>query len=239
MNIQQVFNSSYQNFSYIIYGKNNSCFCIDPFDGVNILNLLDKYNLNLKAIINTHEHFDHTCGNDKIWHKLSVPVWGHDMARSIIPHFSKSLQDGEEISLDDDSYIKVIDTPGHTMAHIGLLIYFNKSPYAVITGDTLFNAGVGNCNSGDPQILYETINDRFLKLDDSVLVYPGHDYLRKNLLFTLSEDPNNETAKKLLNEQKSQGKYKVLSMGVERKINLFLNSKMDDFLLLRRKRDRW
>ena len=59
--------------------------------------------------------------------------------------------------------------------------------YEVITfsGDTLFNAGAGNChNGGHPEELYETFSRQLDALGEDTLVYPGHDYLSNNLAFT-------------------------------------------------------
>ena len=64
----------------------------------------------------------------------------------------------------------------------------NKTPFV---GDTLFNAGVGHCRSGNAEILYQTISQQFHRLADNVVVYPGHDYLENNLRFTLSLEADN------------------------------------------------
>ena len=63
----------------------------------------------------------------------------------------------------------------------------NSSIKAVFSGDTLFNAGVGNCrNGGNVHDLYQTVVNIYDELDDEVIVYPGHDYLLNNLKFSKS-----------------------------------------------------
>ena len=66
---------------------------------------------------------------------------------------------------------------------------------ALFSGDTLFNAGVGNCSGGgDPQVLYSTCSGQLAKLPAATRVYPGHDYLLRNLAFTLHIEPGNKVA---------------------------------------------
>ena len=70
---------------------------------------------------------------------------------------------------------------------------------ALFSGDTLFNAGAGNChNGGDPGALYETFAQQLDSLPDDTLLYPGHDYIENNLKFTLAREPDNAAAKALL-----------------------------------------
>ena len=75
--------------------------------------------------------------------------------------------------------IDILDTPGHTMSHLCLLI--RGSEDALFCGDTLFNAGVGNChNGGNPLSLYNTFYNQLIKLDKKTKIYPGHDYGEKS-----------------------------------------------------------
>jgi hydroxyacylglutathione hydrolase len=70
---------------------------------------------------------------------------------------------------------------------------------AIFSGDTLFNAGAGNChNGGDPALLFATFVEQLAKLPGDTLVYPGHDYIENNLKFTLAREPDNADAKALL-----------------------------------------
>ena len=77
---------------------------------------------------------------------------------------------------------------------------------ALFSGDTLFNAGAGNChNGGNPEELYATFVDQLAKLPDDTRVYPGHDYIENNLRFTLAREPDNAAAKALLPEVSGPG----------------------------------
>ena len=230
MQIQQIYTFSHlRNFSYLLINSTQEALCIDPFDADQIISLIESEGLTLKAIINTHEHFDHYCGNAGLISEFNCEVWAHENAKGKIPGVTRYLKASEEINFGENSYLKVMDTPGHTFAHLCLLAVKEQRPYAVFTGDTLFNAGVGNChNGGDPEVLYETISQQFQGLADDVWVYPGHDYLENNLKFTLNCEPDNLMAKEILesrsdmiDEQKDQD-FLVTSMKVEREVNTFL-----------------
>ena len=89
--------------------------------------------------------------------------------------------------------LECLDTPGHTMAHVCLFAHAPEP--ALFCGDTLFNAGAGNChNGGSPERLYETFVGQLAKLPAATKIYPGHEYLGRNLAFTLDREPGNRDA---------------------------------------------
>ena len=95
---------------------------------------------------------------------------------------------------------------------------------ALFCGDTLFNAGAGNChNGGHPNELYETFTTQLANLPDHTRVYPGHDYLANNLAFTLDREPDNEDAKRLLDtaEKQDPNDAMVTTLAREKRINTF------------------
>ncbi|MHA1565685.1 MAG: hydroxyacylglutathione hydrolase C-terminal domain-containing protein, partial [Alphaproteobacteria bacterium] len=130
---------------------------------------------------------------------------------------------GDTIKIGATVEMQVLDTPGHTMSHICLLAHGDHP--ALFCGDTLFNAGAGNChNGGHPNELYDTFTDQLAKLPDATLVYPGHDYIANNLEFTLDREPGNERAKTLLAQIANQDPNAALvsDLGLEKEINTFL-----------------
>ncbi len=222
--------SPLQNFSYLIYSKEKSqvycnVYCIDPWDARQIIDYLNKKKLKLTHIINTHEHSDHTRGNMEL--KEYYPqclVLTSSKALNMIPAGDYAIKENEILQIDTKHELKVLYTPGHTLAHLSLLLYSSvgnaKKAQAIFSGDTFFNAGVGNCyNGGDVEILFDSIQKHYFTLDDDVLVYPGHDYMQKNLNFTLQYENTNARAHALRNFfQEGQ----ISTMGLERDINLFL-----------------
>ena len=247
-----------RNFTYVIELENKEALVLDPWDAEESANAVRSKGLSLKAIINTHEHWDHTRGNEALVAEFGCEVWAHKNGEGKIPALTRTLSAGETITLSASEELKVLDTPGHTFAHLCFLTLQDGVPQAVFTGDTLFNAGVGNChNGGSPDALYETIAEQFHTLPDGVLVYPGHDYLANNLAFTLSLEPSNEAAKSWLArvEGVDPGKTPVVtSIGDERTFNAFFRldngeiqaslelieaSDREVFLALRAKRNHW
>ena len=108
------------------------------------------------------------------------------------------------------------------MSHVCLLSHTDQP--ALFCGDTLFNAGAGNCHSGGhPRELYRTFASQLARLPDDTLVYPGHDYIDNNLRFTLDREPDNRRAADLLGEVEHQdtASAMVSTLELEKEINTF------------------
>ena len=259
MNIHQIYTyNDLRNFTYVIALDNGDALVLDPWDADASAEAVTSAGLSLKAVINTHEHWDHTRGNEALVAEFGCEVWAHENGQGKIPGLTRVLTAGESIALSDTEALRVLDTPGHTYAHLCFLITREGEPQAVFTGDTLFNAGVGNChNGGSPEALYETIAQQFHTLPDHVAIYPGHDYLANNLAFTLSLEPSNTTAKTWLDRVKDVDpgvSPVVTTIGDERSFNTFFRldnaeikstlemaeaSERDVFLALRARRNSW
>ena len=153
--------------------KSGQAVVVDPSGAItDIINILQKENLKLTYIINTHAHPDHTAGNNELASQTGAKIMMHEAANI---GGDIKLKDGEIVKIDGIN-IRVIHTPGHTPDGICLLLD-NK----ILTGDTLF---VGECGrtdlpGGDPGILYDSLFGKIIKLDDNLEVYPGHDYGEK------------------------------------------------------------
>lgn len=259
MQIHQFYtHNELRNFSYIIELENKQAIVIDPWDATVINAELSTRSLSLAIIINTHEHWDHTQGNQQLVDQHDCEVWAHQNGKGKIPGLSRSLSAGENIDLEESYSLKVLDTPGHTFAHLCFIVQHESKPIAVFTGDTLFNAGVGHCRGGNEEVLYKTISEQFQTLGDDILVYPGHDYLENNLRFTLNFEPENTNAQNWLAKVQAddyQPSSIKTTIGEEKSFNSFLrldNSQIKEslklsanadhksvFLALRAKRDSW
>jgi hydroxyacylglutathione hydrolase len=225
---QKFVNNQLRNFTYII-SVGSDIICIDPYSLEIVEQTLEKIPGAPKvlAIINTHEHHDHTEGNEAVIKKYGCEVWGHqELLAHGIP-VAKKLKHLEEIKLSNTDSLKILHTPGHSAGSISLLWSEKNQDRAMFSGDTLFNAGVGNCRDGGKiDLLYSSVQEFYQGLNDEVMLYPGHDYLEKNLSFS---------------ESVSGHKYnvgKISNFGRERQINLFLQANnFDSFKSLREKRD--
>ena len=240
----------------MIENVNRGFYCVDPWCAAQVVRHLDGERL--LGIINTHEHGDHTRGNQELVERYDCPVFAHPKAEGKIGEANRFLSAGEHIPLGDDAFLNVLDTPGHTFAHLCLLLADKEKPCAVFTGDTLFNAGVGNChNGGDPKVLFQTVSRQLAGLPGSVLLYPGHEYMGHNLRFTLNREAGNRNARDLLERWKRVDFLKqsmVNTMETEREVNTFLRLESREvidnlpgnpttsqqvFLTLRKLRDNW
>jgi len=186
MKIAQIPVGRMLNFSYIVYDEKNSIGAIiDPsWDLEKLLVFLEKNNITAKYIINTHTHFDHILGNDHISEITKAEIIQHEKSTQ---KKERSVVDHENISIGELN-LEVLYTPGHSEDSICLIV--NKE--SIITGDTLF---VGNCGRVDlpgsnPEKMYDSLS-KVANLDDSLVVYPGHNYGSTPTSTILNEKTNN------------------------------------------------
>jgi hydroxyacylglutathione hydrolase len=134
----------------------------------------------------------------------------------------RGLIAGDIIKVGKTVELEALDTPGHTLCHICLLSHTDQP--ALFSGDTLFNAGAGNChNGGNLKSLFQTFSQQLNLLPENTLVYPGHDYIENNLQFTLNREPDNAFAAELLQQVSGQdvNNAYVSTLHIERNINTF------------------
>ena len=223
MIVEQIWTgNAYRNYNYLIACPHTGeAIAIDPLESQMCFDKAKEKGWDITKILNTHEHGDHTGGNLNLINLTGAEVMAHEGASKNIPGMTSGLSEGDIVKIGKEVELEVLDTPGHTMTHICLLSKTEKP--ALFSGDTLFNSGAGNChNVGHPEELYETFYRQFRNLPDTTLIYPGHDYLKNNLEFTLDREPNNENAQKLLNSIKnSEAGSVITNLKMENNINTF------------------
>jgi hydroxyacylglutathione hydrolase len=224
MIVKQIWTAnSYRNFNYLIAcADTGEALAVDPLDHEKCLRAAKENGWEITQILNTHEHGDHTGGNDAMVGKTRAKILAHRNAKDKIPNISRGLSAGDVVKVGKAVELEVLDTPGHTMSHVCLLSHTDQP--SLFCGDTLFNAGAGNCHhGGQPEALYKTFSEQLDRLSSSTLIYPGHDYIENNLRFTLSREPDNKTARAMLDRLAGQdpGKAYVSTLEVEREINTF------------------
>jgi len=190
--------NAYRNYNYLIAcPETGEALAIDPLDHEKCLNAAKVRGWQITQLLNTHEHQDHTGGNDAVVAATGAKVIAHHKAGSKIAGMDRGVQAGDIIKVGKTVELECLDTPGHTMCHICLRSHTDQP--ALFSGDTLFNAGAGNChNGGDPLLMYASFADQLSRLPDNTQIYPGHDYIENNLKFTLDREPDNSAAKALL-----------------------------------------
>ncbi len=224
MIVEQIWTANaYRNFNYLIAcGETGEALAIDPLDHERCLAAAKARGWRITQVLNTHEHFDHTGGNAAVVAATGAKVLAHANARDSIPGLDRGLVAGDVIKVGRTVELEALDTPGHTMAHV-CLVSHTDTP-ALFCGDTLFNAGAGNCHhGGHPEQLYDTFVRQLANLPENTLIYPGHDYIGNNLGFTLAREPDNARAKALLDEVKDQDPNAPLvsTLALEKEINTF------------------
>ncbi len=171
MIVHQLQVGNMQNFTYVLEDEETSeAIILDPsWDLDEIKRIIEKNNLIIKYIVNTHHHFDHTLGNESMAKETGAKIIQY--VTSTLKH-DISVSDGEKIKFGN-SELDVLYTPGHSKDSMCLV-----GDGKIFSGDTLF---VGTCGrvdlpGGDARELYHSLVDTLRKLNDNLLMYPGHNY---------------------------------------------------------------
>jgi len=224
MLIERIWSANpYRNFHYLIAcPQTGETLAVDPLEWRLCQDAARQRGWEITQILNTHEHRDHTGGNAGLVAATGAKVLAHAGAASRIGGVDQGLHKGDVIRVGRTVELECLDTPGHTLAHICLLGHGERP--ALFCGDTLFNAGAGNChNGGDPSLLYDTFVTQLARLPDTTRVFPGHEYLARNLEFTLDREPDNAMAAALLADARQQdpASTTITTLGQEKSVNTF------------------
>ncbi|PON30197.1 hydroxyacylglutathione hydrolase [Trichoderma gamsii] len=215
---------SSNNYAYLVVDdKSKDAVIIDPANPPEVAPILkdaiSSGQINLTAIVNTHHHWDHAGGNKKLLADLNnekLTIIGGKDCEGV----TKTPQHGETFQIGDIS-VRAVHTPCHTQDSI---CYFmeDSTGKAVFTGDTLFVSGCGKFFEGNAAEMHEALNNRLGALPEDTVVYPGHEYTKSNVRFTVSVSQT-EPIKKLQefaeNNEVTTGKFTI---GDEKKHNVFM-----------------
>ena len=210
------------NYSYLIFDKDaNVVAIIDPSDFNPCDEIVKKKYNKLDYILNTHHHFDHVGGNQKLKEKYKSKVLGYEIDKDRIPGIDIALKEKQNFKIGDTSF-EVIFIPGHTKGHIA---FYFKDEKIVFTGDTLFSLGCGKVFEGTYEQMFSSLN-KLKNLPIDTKIFCGHEYTKKNLEFCLEYDSNNELLRKKSNwinsKIESNSPTVPISIDEEKKTNRFL-----------------
>lgn len=177
--------------TYVVYDERNNAVVIDPSsENGGVAAFIKKHNLNPKAILLTHGHFDHIKGIKSLLESYQLPVYIHPEDEILLtePRLNGSMFNGEDIIIDYkvdivnvmdqdkisllDEDIKVIHTPFHTK---GCICFYLENSHMLFSGDTLFKMSVGRMDL--PTSTPKTAEASYAKLKAlpvDTKVYPGH-----------------------------------------------------------------
>ena len=177
-----------ENFIYFIGDKDSKeVAVIDPAWDVDfLLEEAGKDDLKIKYTFVTHGHFDHTNGVEDLLKKLDIPVyinkdeadffqfkWGKENV--------KTASSGDKLKIGNIE-VEFVHTPGHTPGSQCFHVGVRHGTPLLIAGDTLFINGCGRCDlpGGNVEQMFDTITNKLMKMDNSTIIFPGHNYADKS-----------------------------------------------------------
>jgi hydroxyacylglutathione hydrolase len=206
------------NYLYLLADAADAAI-VDPGDPAAARAAIAELGIQPRWILHTHGHADHTGGSQELRRALGAEVLGHAAdARWFAPDVD--LAGRSALSLGA-LRLRVHPTPGHTPGSV-LLEWEGR----VLTGDTLFGMGCGNCRKGgDPSRLAASFLEVIAALPDDLEVHPGHDYAARNLPFALALEPGGAAAARgaaLEAARAARREPAAVLLGEERATNPFL-----------------
>lgn len=219
MNSYQIIalNAFSDNYIWVIH-DNKSAIVVDPGVSDVVIQFLKKNNLDLIAILLTHNHNDHNGGVSNIL--ANYPK------SQIYNYLDDRIADDTTILFSGFPCFKVIATPGHTLDHVCYL-FDDKHLFC---GDTLFSMGCGRVFTNDFIAAYDSLC-KIKLLSPDVLCYPAHEYTTNNLRFITSIDDDKsyyqDVAKYVLIRLSTMQNSLPTTLETELKYNLFLRCNED------------
>ena len=172
------------NYIWLLHDDSGQALVVDPGDDAPVEQALAARKLQLRAILLTHHHHDHTGGALALRQRHDVPVYAPEDAR--IEAATVRVRDGERISLSQPrASFEVIAVPGHTLSHVA---YHGEG--VLLAGDTLFSLGCGRLFEGTPAQMLASL-DRLAALPANTLLCCGHEYTAANGRFAREVEPDN------------------------------------------------
>lgn len=180
-----------ENFAYLIRDRaKGTVALIDAPEAGPILQALKDRGWGLDQILITHHHDDHIQAVEALREATGAKVYGAAADAHRLPALDVVLTEGDIFAVGDEKG-EVIDVPGHTIGHIAF--HFPASRLA-FTADSLMAAGCGRLFEGTPAQMWQSLQ-KLSALPMETLICSGHDYLKGNLAFALSLEPDNPLLK--------------------------------------------
>lgn len=198
---------------------------VDPGDAQPVLEALQQLGVQLKTILVTHHHADHTGGVDALRQATGAKVFGP--AHETMPEPLTRLTQGEQLQSLGLSF-QAMEVPGHTLGHIAYFCAEMEGEPLLFCGDTLFSGGCGRLFEGSPAQMLASL-DALAALPDRTRVCCTHEYTLSNLKFACAVDPDNQALTRYAAEARAlrERQLPTLPSSIlrERQINPFLRTR--------------
>ena len=209
--------------------KDGEVTVVDPGDPEPVKKYLNEKGLNLKNILITHHHFDHTGGIEKLTDIYGCEVYGPDGGH--IKGIGVTIQDNQEFMITDVTF-KAFATPGHTLDHLSYYVADDSNPL-LFCGDTMFSGGCGRLFEGSPKQMHTSLS-RLAELPGKTKVFCTHEYTESNLRFAIAVEPNNRHIKDKFEEVQELRRKDLETLpstiSEELNINPFLRCNQNDVI---------
>ncbi len=181
------------NYAYLVAaGGRREAIVIDPSEAEPIVAALDREQLRLVAIVNTHHHHDHVGGNEALRQRYGdLPVYAHASDVGRVPAQTEQVEEGKPVEIAGLT-LRPLHVPGHTLGAVSYCV-----EDVVFTGDTLFIGGCGRMFEGTPEVMHASLS-KLAALPVHMRVFCGHEYTVNNLRFAETVEPENEAIRKKL-----------------------------------------
>lgn len=226
------------NYVYLIHEPDSGATAvIDPAVSAPVLAVLAARHWRLSHILCTHHHPDHVGGNLDLKSATGALVVGAARDRSRIPGLDIEVAEGDAV-LIGEATAKVLETPGHTSAHI---CYWFADDTLLFCGDTVFSLGCGRLFEGTAHQMWDSFA-KIKALPADTRLCCAHEYTQANGRFARSVDPGNDRLLRRLDEVDAlvaQGRPTVpTTLELEMATNPFMRAAdVHDFAERRRLKD--
>lgn len=208
---------------------------VDPGDAAPALAEAGRRGWRIDQVWNTHHHWDHTNGNEKIKSAtgciISAPAAEQIAGRDVALSEGSTLSIGTHVG-------RVMEIPGHTLGHIALVF---EDAHVAFVGDTLFAMGCGRLFEGTAEQMHGSLQ-RLSALPEDMALYCGHEYTLANARFAVAVEPDNtEVRDRLARVEKLRTAGQITlptTVAQERATNPFVRaSDVEHFAELRARKD--